>query len=56
MRYMLDKYDYQEIKTPIILSENLWHKSGHWDNYKEHMYFTNIDKNNYAVRPMNCPG
>jgi len=56
MRYMLDKYNYQEIKTPIILSENLWHKSGHWDNYKENMYFTNIDKNNYAVRPMNCPG
>jgi len=56
MRYMLDKYNYQEIKTPIILSENLWHKSGHWDNYKENMYFTNIDKNNYAIRPMNCPG
>lgn len=56
MRYMLDEYNYQEIKTPIILSENLWHKSGHWDNYKENMYFTSIDKNNYAIRPMNCPG
>ena len=56
MRYMLDKYNYQEIKTPIVLSENLWHKSGHWDNYKENMYFTSIDKNNYAIRPMNCPG
>jgi len=56
MRYTLDQYNYQEIKTPIILSENLWHKSGHWDNYKENMYFTSIDKNRYAIRPMNCPG
>lgn len=56
MRDMLNKNGYQEIKTPIILNEELWRKSGHWDNYKENMYFTSIDKKNYAVRPMNCPG
>ena len=47
---------YQEIQTPIILNERLWHQSGHWDNYKENMYFTEIDEVNYAVKPMNCPG
>jgi threonyl-tRNA synthetase len=51
-----DKYCYEEIKTPIILNEQLWHKSGHWDNYKENMYFTNFDGTNYAIKPMNCPG
>ena len=50
------KYDYQEIKTPIILNEQLWHKSGHWDNYKENMYFTKVDGIDYAIKPMNCPG
>ncbi|MFI4913246.1 MAG: threonine--tRNA ligase [Sedimentisphaeraceae bacterium JB056] len=51
-----DKYRYEEIKTPIMLNEQLWHKSGHWDNYKENMYFTTVDEVNYAVKPMNCPG
>jgi threonyl-tRNA synthetase len=50
------KYNYQEVKTPVILNEQLWHKSGHWDNYKENMYFTNVDGVNYAIKPMNCPG
>jgi threonyl-tRNA synthetase len=50
------KYDYQEIKTPIILNEELWHLSGHWDNYKENMYFTTVDEACYAIKPMNCPG
>ncbi|MDR3019663.1 MAG: threonine--tRNA ligase [Treponema sp.] len=50
------KAGYQEIKTPVILSEELWHKSGHWDKYKENMYFTQIDENVHAVKPMNCPG
>jgi threonyl-tRNA synthetase len=48
--------DYQEIRTPMILSEELWHRSGHWDNYRENMYFTQIDGGDYAVKPMNCPG
>ena len=47
---------YQEIKTPIILNEQLWHRSGHWDHYKENMYFTKIDGEDFAVKPMNCPG
>ncbi len=47
---------YDEIKTPIILNEQLWHTSGHWDHYKENMYFTKIDEADYAVKPMNCPG
>jgi len=47
---------YQEIKTPVILSDKLWHRSGHWKNYKENMYFTKIDKKKYAIKPMNCPG
>lgn len=50
------KAGYGEIKTPIILNESLWHQSGHWDHYKENMYFTTIDEGNYAVKPMNCPG
>ncbi|MBT6735404.1 threonine--tRNA ligase [Candidatus Woesearchaeota archaeon] len=50
------KHGYQEIKTPIILNNELWLKSGHWENYKENMYFTKIDKKDYAVKPMNCPG
>lgn len=50
------KRGYQEIKTPIILNSNLWHRSGHWDHYKENMYFTEIDEESYAVKPMNCPG
>ncbi|MEE9370951.1 MAG: threonine--tRNA ligase, partial [Sedimentisphaerales bacterium] len=56
LRSVHDKYGYQEIKTPIILNEELWHKSGHWDNYKENMYFTNVDGIGYAIKPMNCPG
>jgi threonyl-tRNA synthetase len=47
---------YSEIKTPIILNEALWHQSGHWDHYKENMYFTKIDEEDYAIKPMNCPG
>lgn len=47
---------YQEIKTPLILNVELWHTSGHWDHYKDNMYFTKIDDADYAVKPMNCPG
>jgi threonyl-tRNA synthetase len=56
MREVLTEEGYLEIKTPIILNEDLWHRSGHWDNYKENMYFTEIDKQLFAVKPMNCPG
>ncbi len=47
---------YELNKTPIILNKSLWLKSGHWDHYKENMYFTNIDSQDFAVKPMNCPG
>ena len=50
------KNGYQEIKTPIMLNEELWHRSGHWDKYKENMYFTKIDEVDFALKPMNCPG
>ncbi|RCW61233.1 threonine--tRNA ligase [Halanaerobium sp. ST460_2HS_T2] len=50
------KDGYEEIKTPIILDESLWHQSGHWDHYKDNMYFTEIDGETHAVKPMNCPG
>ena len=50
------KRGYEEIKTPIILNQDLWKRSGHWDHYQENMYFTKIDENDYAVKPMNCPG
>src|SRR6056297_715895 len=49
-------YGYKEIKTPIILNKELWKKSGHWDHYKENMYMTEIDEEEYAIKPMNCPG
>jgi threonyl-tRNA synthetase len=55
-RAVHDRYGYREIKTPIILNEDLWHRSGHWDNYKENMYFTSFDDTGYAIKPMNCPG
>ena len=50
------KHGYEEIRTPMILSEELWHRSGHWDHYKDNMYTTKIDGADYAIKPMNCPG
>jgi threonyl-tRNA synthetase len=50
------KRGYQEIRTPIILNRLLWEQSGHWEHYRENMYFTTIDEGDYAVKPMNCPG
>ena len=50
------RYGYVEISTPIILNQDLWHRSGHWDHYKDNMYTTFIDGEDYAVKPMNCPG
>lgn len=50
------KHDYKIVKTPLILSSDLWHKSGHYEHYKENMYFIKIDEKDYAVKPMNCPG
>ena len=50
------RYGYVEIATPIILNQDLWHRSGHWDHYKDNMYTTVIDGEDYAIKPMNCPG
>lgn len=50
------RYNYLEIKTPMILNRSLWEQSGHWDHYKDNMYFTQIDEGDYAIKPMNCPG
>ena len=50
------KAGYEEISTPLILSEELWHRSGHWEHYKDNMYVTKIDDMDYAIKPMNCPG
>lgn len=55
-RQIHTKNGYQEIKTPLILSEDLWHTSGHWDHYQNNMYFTKIDDGDFAIKPMNCPG
>lgn len=50
------KRGYEEIKTPLIMNEQLWRTSGHWDHYKDNMYFTKIDDGDFAIKPMNCPG
>lgn len=55
-RELFREFGYEEIMTPIILSKKLWLQSGHWDHYKENMYFSQIDEEDYAVKPMNCPG
>lgn len=55
-RNVHNKWGYSEIKTPIILRQEMWQQSGHWDHYRENMYFTTIDEEGYAVKPMNCPG
>ena len=52
----LDKRGYQEIKTPEVMDVELWHRSGHYDNYRENMYFTESGEREFAIRPMNCPG
>ncbi|MDH3225925.1 MAG: threonine--tRNA ligase [Thermoleophilia bacterium] len=56
LRDELRRMDYQEIATPTILSERLWHQSGHYEHYKDSMYFTQVDDQGFAVKPMNCPG
>lgn len=59
IRYWRSEHEregYEEIKTPMILKDELWKQSGHYDHYKDHMYFTNIDKIQFAIKPMNCPG
>jgi threonyl-tRNA synthetase len=56
VRDQLDRRGYVEIRTPHVLDEELWHRSGHYENYRENMYFTETENRRYAVKPMNCPG
>jgi threonyl-tRNA synthetase len=56
VRAQLERRGYVEIKTPQVLDEDLWHRSGHWDNYRENMFFTQVEERRFALRPMNCPG
>jgi threonyl-tRNA synthetase len=56
VRAQLSKRGYVEIKTPHVLDEELWHRSGHWENYRENMYFTEAEERRFALKPMNCPG
>lgn len=56
LRNLQSKYDYTEVRTPFIMNQRLWEQSGHWDHYKENMYFTQVDDQSFALKPMNCPG
>ena len=64
LRNILENYWYEEhakegytfVKTPIMMNQELWQVSGHWDNYRENMYITGVDDTKYAIKPMNCPG
>jgi threonyl-tRNA synthetase len=55
MRDLYDRYGYEEVITPQVLDVDLWHRSGHYENYKDNMYFSQLDEREYAVKPMNCP-
>lgn len=50
------QFGYQEVNTPLLMNVDLWHKSGHYDNYRDNMYFTKVDESDAAIKPMNCPG
>src|SRR5690606_28158052 len=56
LRGLQQVYDYQEVRTPIMMNRRLWENSGHWDHYKENMYFSEVDDQAFALKPMNCPG
>jgi threonyl-tRNA synthetase len=55
-REMQTKAGYKEVRTPLMMNQRLWEQSGHWDHYRENMYFTDVDEATFAVKPMNCPG
>ncbi|MEH7464132.1 threonine--tRNA ligase [Bacillus thuringiensis] len=56
LRGIQQKRNYQEVRTPLMMNQKLWENSGHWDHYKENMYFTEVDHGKFALKPMNCPG
>jgi threonyl-tRNA synthetase len=55
-RELQSKADYDEVRTPFMMNQQLWEKSGHWDHYHENMYFTEVENKKFAIKPMNCPG
>ncbi len=56
LRNLQTMYDYKEVRTPMMMNQRLWEQSGHWQHYKENMYFTQVDEQKFALKPMNCPG
>lgn len=56
LRNLQTAYDYKEVRTPLMMNQRLWEQSGHWQHYKENMYFTQVDEQKFALKPMNCPG
>ncbi|MGM0844843.1 MAG: threonine--tRNA ligase [Bacillota bacterium] len=56
LRQLQHSYDYEEVQTPIMMNRKLWEQSGHWDHYKDNMYFSEVDDQSFALKPMNCPG
>jgi len=56
LRAVLNAAGYQEVRTPLVMDRSLWERSGHWENYREHMFVTSSENRDYAVKPMNCPG
>ncbi|MEK9197085.1 threonine--tRNA ligase [Ureibacillus sp. 179-F W5.1 NHS] len=56
LRDLQTAYDYKEVRTPLMMNQRLWEQSGHWQHYKENMYFTQVDEQKFALKPMNCPG
>lgn len=56
LRSLQTRYDYKEVRTPLMMNQRLWEQSGHWQHYKENMYFTQVDEQKFALKPMNCPG
>ncbi|UOQ45950.1 threonine--tRNA ligase [Halobacillus salinarum] len=56
LRKLQESYGYQEVRTPVMMNQRLWEQSGHWEHYKENMYFSEVDEQRFAIKPMNCPG
>lgn len=56
LRKLQNSFDYQEVRTPLMMNQRMWEQSGHWDHYKENMYFSEVDHHHFALKPMNCPG
>ncbi|CAH1198886.1 Threonine--tRNA ligase 2 [Paenibacillus plantiphilus] len=56
LREVQNKRDYEEVRTPFMMNNRMWEQSGHWEHYKDNMYFTQVDETKFALKPMNCPG